>query len=266
MDKINDALDYILNKIKKTPEIGIILGSGLSNIVNDISIHNIIYYSDIPNFPVSTVSGHEGRFLFGNWNGKEVVIMQGRVHFYEGYTMQEVTIPIRIMGLLGIKKLFITNAAGGITVPKGNLMIITDHIANFVPSPLVGKNNDDFGPRFPDMTNVYNKEDIEKLKGIFKKLDLDIYTGIYVQTMGPQYETPAEIKMMKMLGADAVGMSTACEAIVARHMGIEVCGISSISNMAAGIENTELNHTEVIEMGKILSDKIFNVINEYLKS
>jgi purine-nucleoside phosphorylase len=198
MEKINDALTFILGKIKNTPEIGIILGSGL-NIANDISTKNIIYYSDIPNFPVSTVDGHEGRFLFGNWNGKEVVIMQGRLHYYEGYSMQEVTMPIRIMGLLGIKKLILTNAAGGISVPKGEIMIIKDHISNFVPSPLIGKNDIDLGPRFPDMSDVYNKADIEKLKQVFNKLNLNVFTGTYVQTSGPQYETPAEIKMLKLL-------------------------------------------------------------------
>lgn len=246
---INKAYEYIKSITDFTPQIGLILGSGLGVLADQIEDKTIINYDSIPNFPKSTVEGHEGRFVLGTLNGKKVIAMQGRIHFYEGYSMQQITFPVRIMKLLGVSKLIVTNAAGGINTEfnPGDLMLIKDHINFMSFNPLIGHNFDQFGPRFPDMSNAYSSELIELAYNCAKENSIDIKKGIYIAFTGPSYETPSEIKAARILGADAVGMSTVPEVVVARHCGIDVLGISCISNMAAGILDKPLNHAEVME-------------------
>lgn len=248
-NKLLNCVKSIREKTDFVPEIGLILGSGLGDYAKNIDVVAKIEYSDIEGFPVSTVPGHCGRFVFGYVGGKKVVAMQGRVHYYEGYPIGDVVLPTRIMGLLGIKKLFLTNAAGGVNFDfkPGDFMMITDHITSFVPSPLIGKNIEELGVRFPDMSEVYSKSLRDLIEQSAAEHSIELKKGVYVQLTGPNYETPAEIRMCRLLGADAVGMSTACEAMAARHMGIEVCGISCITNMAAGMTKEKLSHTEVQE-------------------
>ena len=248
-NKLLNAVKSIREKTDFVPEIGLILGSGLGDLAEQIDAVATVDYNDIEGFPVSTVAGHKGRFVFGYMSGKKVVAMQGRVHYYEGYPIGDVVMPTRIMGLLGIKKLILTNAAGGIneSFKQGDFMTITDHISNFVPSPLIGKNIDELGVRFPDMSEVYSKRGRDIIDACAEKHGIKMQKGVYIQLTGPNYETPAEIRMCRTLGADAVGMSTACEAMAARHMGIEVVGISCITNMAAGISKVQLSHKEVQE-------------------
>lgn len=249
MNKLNCALEYVRSKTDFKPAVALVLGSGLGGLADEIDVVKTVSYNDIPGFPVSTVAGHEGRFVFGRLEGVPVVVMQGRVHYYEGYDIHDVVLPIRLMGLLGAKILFLTNAAGGInkSFGKGALMMISDHISSLVPSPLVGKNLDSLGVRFPDMTEVYSKALRDMIKSAAQELSIDVSEGVYIQTSGPNYETPAEINAYERLGADAVGMSTACEAMAARHMGFEICGISCITNMAAGRNDAPLTHEEVKE-------------------
>ncbi len=248
-NKLQNAIKSIREKTDFIPEVAIILGSGLGDFAEQIEKVAVVEYSEIEGFPVSTVAGHKGRFIFGHLAGKAVVAMQGRVHYYEGYSIGDVVMPTRIMGLLGAKKLILTNAAGGLNYNfrPGDFMIINDHISNFVPSPLIGANIEELGVRFPDMSEVYSK----RMRTIIARAAVDcgisIKEGVYVQLTGPNYETPAEIRMCRTLGADAVGMSTACEAMAARHMGLEVCGISCITNMAAGMNKEPLSHKEVQE-------------------
>ena len=248
-NKLLNCVKSIREKTDFVPEIGLVLGSGLGDYAKNIDVVAKIEYSDIEGFPVSTVPGHCGRFVFGYVGGKKVVAMQGRVHYYEGYPIGDVVLPTRIMGLLGIKKLFLTNAAGGVNFgfKPGDFMMITDHITSFVPSPLIGKNIEELGVRFPDMSEVYSKSLRELIVQAAAEHEIELKEGVYVQLTGPNYETPAEIRMCRLLGADAVGMSTACEAMAARHMGIEVCGISCITNMAAGMTKEKLSHIEVQE-------------------
>lgn len=223
------------------------LGSGLGDFADKLENAVSVEYSSIPDFPVSTVAGHRGRFVFGFIGNEPVVVMQGRIHYYEGYSMQEVVLPIRVLHSLGAQRLIITNAAGGIRedLASGSLMLITDHISDFVPSPLLGQNESELGARFPDMTGVYSAELRAKAKAAAEDLGIPLKEGVYVQTSGPNYETPAEIRMFRALGADAVGMSTVCEAIAAKHMGMELCGISCITNAAAGVCSTPLSHEDV---------------------
>lgn len=253
---LETAVSYVEENIKELPGIGIILGSGLSDVLN---LENPIYidYKDIPGFPVSTVEGHKGRFIFGKYNHTNIVIMQGRIHYYEGYSMEQVVVPVRLMGLLGIKRLIITNAAGGINdnLNPGDVMIIKDHISSFVPSPLIGKNDENIGTRFPDMSHVYDMTFNKKIEDVMTENHIKVSYGTYLQTTGPQYETPAEVRMYKALGADAVGMSTVCEAIAACHMGIMVNGLSLISNKAAG-PGGKLKHRDILDMSKEMSDKM----------
>jgi purine-nucleoside phosphorylase len=247
--KLKETAKNISEKINFKPKVALILGSGLGAVADEIETVAVVNYSDIDGFPQSTVQGHKGRFVFGYIEKTPVVIMQGRVHFYEGYSMQEVVLPTRLMRLLGAEILFLTNASGGINFDynAGDLMLIKDHISTFVPSPLVGKNVDELGTRFPDMSEVYDKKLREIIKKTARKSDIELHEGVYLQTSGPNYETPAEIRMFRTLGADAVGMSTACEAMAGVHCGFKVCGISLVTNKAAGVGNTPLSHKEVQE-------------------
>ena len=250
------------------PEVGIVLGSGLGDYAKEITIEKIVRYEDIIGFPVSTVKGHSGQFVFGYVGKVPVVIMQGRVHYYEGYPMSDVVLPIRLMGMLGIKKLILTNAAGGMNTAfkAGDFMMITDHISTFVPSPLIGKNLDEIGPRFPDMSEVYSKRMREVIQKCASECNINICEGVYVQLTGPNYETPSEIRFLQKIGGDAVGMSTVCEAMAARHMGIEICGISCITNMASGISKTELNHQEVQETADRVAKEFKTLITRIIEN
>ncbi len=239
--------EMVEKTIPFAPRLGLVLGSGLGDFADTIQAAGTVEYSQLPGFPVSTVAGHRGRLIFGCVGKMPVVIMQGRVHYYEGYSMEQVVAPIRLMGMLGAQTLLLTNAAGGIhpDFQVGDMMLLTDHISTFVPSPLRGENIEALGTRFPDMSVVYDKALRESVIQSAGKLGISLRQGVYVQTPGPNYETPAEIQMFKALGADAVGMSTACEAIAARHMGMRVCAVSCISNMAAGISKTPLSHADI---------------------
>ena len=236
-EKLDKCLESLKLKIDFKPEVAIILGSGLGGFADGIKIEKTISYNEIEGFPTSTVEGHKGRFIFGYVNEVPVVCMQGRVHYYEGYHMTDVVLPTRLMKLMGAKVLFLTNAAGGLNFDfeAGDLMLITDHIMNFVPSPLIGQNINELGLRFPDMSDTYDKYLQNIIKDEANKLDISLKEGVYLQLTGPCYETPAEVRMIRTWGADATGMSTAVEAIVANHMGMHICGISCITNMAAGI-------------------------------
>ena len=229
------------------PQMAVVLGSGLGNFADRIRVVQTVKYSDIDDFPTSTVEGHKGQYVFGYVEAVPVVIMQGRVHYYEGYDIQDVVLPIRLMKLMGAEVLMVTNASGGICerFHAGDLMLITDQISSFIPSPLRGANIDALGTRFPDMTEAYDKKLREIIRTTAKKEDIPLQEGVYIQLPGPQFETPAEIRMARALGADAVGMSTACEVIAARHMGMRVCGISCVSNLAAGMTDGLLLHEEV---------------------
>ncbi len=253
--KLKRCFDTIREKTDFKPKVALTLGSGLGKFAEKIDVVKTVPYSEIDGFPISTAPGHTGRFVFGYSDGVPVVIMQGRVHYYEGYKIQDVVLPTRLMGMLGAEKLILTNASGGInrSFSPGDLMIITGHISSFVPSPLVGQNISELGVRFPDMSCVYDKELIKAIERSAAKLLIPIKHGVYIQTTGPNYETPEEIRMYGILGADAVGMSTACEAIAARHMGMKVCGISCISNYAAGITNNTLSEQEVIDTANKIS-------------
>ncbi len=247
LDRVEACVRAIRARSDLVPEAAVVLGSGLGGFAEQLRPVAAIDYREIPGFPVSTVEGHAGRFLLGSLGGKQIAVMQGRVHYYEGYAMEDVVLPIRVLGRLGAKQVILTNAAGGIGpgLAPGDLMLLTDHIASFVPSPLIGPNEDALGTRFPDMTAVYSPLLREKAKAAAKGLGITLKEGVYLQTTGPAYETPAEVRMFARLGADAVGMSTACEAVAARHSGMEVCGISCITNLAAGLGDSPLSHGEV---------------------
>lgn len=251
-----------------TPEIGIVLGSGLGDFARLVDRKAEVSYASLPGFPVSTVAGHAGKLIFGYARSVPVVIMQGRVHYYEGYSMYEVVAPIRLMGLLGAKKLLLTNAAGGVNTSftPGDLMLITDHISAFVPSPLRGENPQELGPRFPDMSKVYDEAMGRAVLEAGEKLGQELRQGVYLQWQGPNYETPAEIRMFRTLGADAVGMSTVCEAIAARHMGLRVCAISCITNMACGILPKPLSHEEVQQTADRVKDIFQTLVLESLEA
>lgn len=253
-EKINHCLEQIRSKTDFEPLMAVVLGSGLGGYASKMEVVCEIPYSEIDGFPVSTVQGHDGRFLFGYVESVPIVAMKGRVHFYEGYAIDDVVLPIRTMGLLGAKYILLTNAAGGIDLDfePGDLMLIEDHISSFIRSPLIGENIEELGVRFPDMSRVYDLKLCECIRRAASSEGIDIKEGTYLQTSGPQFETPTEIKMFRTLGASAVGMSTVVEAIAAHHMGLRVCGISCISNMAAGILDQPLTHSEV----QITADKV----------
>lgn len=250
--KVESCVQQIREKTDFVPKAALVLGSGLGALADEIAIETSLSYQELDGFPVSTVAGHNGRFVFGHIGSVPVVIMQGRVHYYEGYAMSDVVLPIRVMRLLGADILFLTNAAGGISekLAPGDLMLLTDQISSFVPSPLIGPNVEDWGERFPSMDTIYDRELRDVLRKTAKTCGILLKEGIYLQTTGPCYESPAEVRMFGTLGADAVGMSTAVEAMVARHMGMRICGISCISNMAGGTANEPLSHEEVKEVAE----------------
>lgn len=261
-EKILQTREYILSKVGQAPALGLILGSGLGVLADEIENPISISYDEIPYFPVSTVAGHKGRLVIGNLKGKCVIAMQGRFHFYEGHSMEAVTYPIRVMKAIGVKQILVTNAAGGInrSFKPGDLMIIQDHINLTSQNPLIGPNEADFGERFPDMSEAYSKKLIALAKGVAAKEKVKVVEGVYAGVLGPSYETPAEIKFLGMIGADAVGMSTVPEVIVARHSGLAVLGISCISNMAAGISDETLTHDEVIETTEMIKAQFLQLV------
>ncbi|WP_078553157.1 purine-nucleoside phosphorylase [Bacillus alkalicellulosilyticus] len=265
--QLNETVSYINGKISEKPTIGFILGSGLGVLADEIENPTAIPYEEIPQFPVSTVEGHAGQLVFGQLQGKPVVAMQGRFHYYEGYSLDKVTYPVRVMKELGVEILIVTNAAGGVneSFEAGNLMIITDHINQMNTNPLIGANDNSFGVRFPDMSSAYSLRLRDKAKKVASDLNIKVQEGVYVGLTGPTYETPAEIRMMRILGGDAVGMSTVPEVIVARHGGIEVLGISCISNMAAGILDQPLSHDEVMETTEKVKEDFLSLIKNVVK-
>ncbi len=263
LGKIKQTADFLKTKITNQPEVAIILGSGLGGLGNKIENSIKIKYQDIPNFPVSTVEGHSGQLVFGTLAGKNVVAMQGRFHFYEGYGMKEVTFPVRVMHFLGVKNLIVSNAAGGLN-PKfnqGDLMIITDHINFFPEHPLRGKNFDELGTRFPDMSKVYNEKFVKIAENIAKKNNISIQKGVYIGSSGPTLETPAEYRMFRIFGADATGMSTVPEVIAAHHQGMKIFGMSVITNVSDK-ENSdeETTHEEVQDVAGQVEPKMTKII------
>lgn len=265
--KINEAVNYIEGQIDIKPEIALILGSGLGVLAEEIEDSTVIKYEDIPNFPVSTVEGHAGQFVVGRLENKKVMAMQGRFHYYEGYSMQEIALPIRVMYKLGIENLLVTNAAGGINrnFDPGNFMIIQDHINLMGDNPLKGENFEEFGPRFPDMSEIYNEELRDLAEKVAVENKIQIVKGIYAGLEGPSYETPAEIRYLRGAGADAVGMSTVPETITANHMGMNILGISCITNMAAGVLPKPLDHKEVIEIADRVKPKFSTLVKGILR-
>ena len=268
LERIERCVSAIKEKTELIPEFGVVLGSGLGAFAEEVQSAVTIPFSGLPDFPVSTVPGHTGRFVLGFIGETPVAVLQGRVHYYEGYSMEDVLLPVRVLGVLGAKKLLLTNAAGGIGegLAAGDLMLITDHIASFMPSPLRGRNEDALGPRFPDMSAVYDPDLRERMDQAAGELQISLRHGVYLQTPGPNYETPAEIRMYRALGADAVGMSTAIEAIAARHMGIKVCGVSCITNLAAGLSETPLSHEEVQAAADAAGERFRLLLRKFLET
>lgn len=266
MEQLKRAYVHVHNILKRDVTYGLILGSGLGAVTDSFENAIEIPYSDIPEFPVSTVPGHDGKLVIGEYNGKTAVLMKGRFHYYEGYEPDQVVFGVRLMKLLGVKKLFVTNAAGGVNTnfQPGDLMIITDHIGLFSPSPLRGANINEFGPRFPDMSYAYDPEMIKIALESARKLNIKVQKGVYCFTQGPMFETPAEIRAIRTLGGDAVGMSTVPEVITANHCGIKVLGISNISNMAAGVLDRPLSHEEVMETGDRVKETFISLVKEIL--
>ena len=262
--RIMACVECIQKKVNFQPKVALVLGSGLGDYGDNIDIRYRVDYAEIDNFPISTVEGHQGRFLFGYIKDVPVVVMQGRIHYYEGYSMSDVVLPIRLMHLMGAEILMLTNSSGGLNpafVP-GDLMMITDQISTFVPSPLIGKNIDELGTRFPDMTHIYDRSLQQMIRDVAKDMNFSLKEGVYIQFTGPNYESPAEVQMARLLGADAVAMSTACEAVAAKHMGMRICGISCISNMAAGITGQPLSHEEVKAAGERVAPVFSKLVTE----
>lgn len=265
-EKIAEARNYVASKIDFIPDIAVILGSGLGKLAEDVENPTIIPYEDIPFWPRSTAPGHAGRLVLGKYHGHNVAVMQGRVHYYEGYLMSEVTFPVRVLAMLGVKVLVPTNASGAIKteITPGSLVVIEDHINYMGTNPLIGENIDEWGPRFPDMSNGYDKELRNILEAAALRENITLYKGVYIGFTGPTYETPAEIRMARMLGADIVGMSTVPEVIVAAHMGMRVCAVSCAANFAAGIEDKCLTHVEVLDNMYKASDKMCALIAAFI--
>jgi purine-nucleoside phosphorylase len=246
-DKLLKCYECYKRKIDFEPKVAVVLGSGLGGFAKVVDVKAELPYSEIEGFPVSTVPGHAGKFIFGYLNGVPVVLMQGRVHYYEGYDITDVVLPTRLMKMMGAEILFLTNASGGINPAyhAGAFMLIRDHISCFAPNPLIGPNIDELGTRFPDMTHVYDEKLQDIIKNVAKENDIELFDGVYAQLTGPSFESPAEIQMLHKMGADAVGMSTVVEAIAANHMGMKICGVSCVCNLAAGMSPTPLTHEEV---------------------
>ena len=265
-EKLMRCYESVKQRIDFKPEIALVLGSGLGDYGDSIQVVDTLDYHDIDGFPVSTVAGHKGRFIFGYVNDVPVVCMQGRVHYYEGYPMTDVVLPTRLMKLMGAKVLFLTNAAGGLNYDfeAGDFMMITDHIMNFVPSPLIGPNIDELGLRFPDMSEIYKKDLQQIIRDSAAKLGIKLQEGVYIQLTGPNFETPQEVKMCRILGADAAGMSTAAEAVTANHMGMKVCGISCISNLGCGMMDQPLSHEEVQETADRVAGQFKELVTEVI--
>lgn len=266
LTQFKESVDFILSKTSVKPTVGIVLGTGLGGLVNEIEVIDEISYADIPNFPVSTVESHSGKLIFGNLGGKAVVAMQGRFHYYEGYDFKQVTYPIRIMKLLGIEKLFVSNASGGVNPDfiVGEIMILNDHINFFPGNPLIGKNFDELGPRFPDMSEPYCPEMIQLAKDIAKENNIRIAEGTYLGLTGPTLETPAEYKFVRTIGADAVGMSTVPEVIVARHMEIPCFAISIITDLGVPGKIKKVSLAEVIEVASRQEPKMTLILRELI--
>lgn len=263
-ERLKNCYESIREQIPLQPKVALVLGSGLGDYADGIRIESTLDYHDIADFPVSTVSGHKGRFVFGYVGDVPVVIMQGRVHFYEGYPMEDVVLPIRLMKMMGAEILFLTNAAGGVNYNfhAGDFMMITGQIASFVPSPLIGPNVEELGERFPDMSHIYDEDLSQILREVAQDLKIVLQEGTYLQLTGPNFESPQEVRMCRILGADAVGMSTACEAVAANHMKMRICGISCISNMACGMTEQPLSHIEVKETADQVAPKFKKLITE----
>lgn len=266
--RIQNAVDYLRSRTDAEPEMGMILGSGLGDFADTLENRLVIPFTDVPDFPAATVPGHAGAFVFGTKHGKSVVCLQGRLHYYEGHPMSVLTMPVRIMAKLGVKTLLLTNAAGGVNKDyrPGDLMLITDHINYSGMNPLIGEHHESFGPRFPDVTDLYSSALRLKLKLAAVEAGIVLRQGVYMMFSGPSYETPAEIRMARILGADAVGMSTVPEAIVAAQCGIKCLGVSCITNLAAGVSPNKLSHQEVMETAAIAHDKFHSLVDLILKT
>lgn len=264
---IKDTVSFIKTRIQDKPEVGIILGTGLGGLVREIDIKVSIPYNEIPNFPVSTVEGHSGKLIFGKLGGKNVVAMQGRFHYYEGYPMSQVIFPVRVMKYLGINTLFVSNASGGVNpdFEIGDLMIITDHIC-LVPNPLIGKHNPEFGARFPDMSDAYDKKLVAKAKEIAKESGIKVQEGVYTATTGPTFETPSEYKYFRIIGSDTVGMSTVPEVIAARQMGIPCFAMSIITDLGVPGKIVEVTHEEVQKVAAAAEIKMTKIFTRMLEN
>lgn len=267
-EKLERCLESCRDRIPFVPKTALVLGSGLGDYAEHFPVEGEIPYREIEGFPVSTVQGHKGRFVFAHVGEVPVVMMQGRVHYYEGYPMTDVVLPIRLMRRMGAEILFLTNAAGGVNYDfqAGDFMMITDQISSFVPSPLIGPNSEELGPRFPDMSRIYDKDLQEILRNTARELGIPLREGTYLQLTGPNFESPHEVKMCRILGADAVGMSTACEAVAANHMGMRICGISCISNLACGMTEQPLSHQEVQEVADRVAPLFRQLVTESIRN
>jgi purine-nucleoside phosphorylase len=267
IEQLKETASFIQQQCSAKPVVGIILGSGLGNFVSEIKVEKEIPYGDIPHFPVSTVVGHSGKLIFGELGGKQVMAMAGRFHYYEGYTSQHITYPIRVMKMLGVETVLLSNAAGGCNknYNVGDLMIIKDHISFFTPNPLIGKNEEDLGPRFPDMSEPYSHDLIEKAKTIAERLAIPIHIGVYVAVTGPTFETRAEYLLIHTLGGDAVGMSTVQEVITAKHGGMQAFAISVITDIGIREEENIITHEEVLEAAKNAEPKLTSIFTQLIK-